>query len=252
CAKDIGEHRRVDRRCKKLCRTRRGAQNYEIRRGVRRDEQLGEDPAEPSRVLFGIPRPLARVTVVGDGVARAAGIPHLVGPQLLEVAGNGRLGRAHAVPGEVVDELRLGAHGASAQDILDERVPGNLRAGDHRCSSRNARSAFWAWRRFSASSHTTDRGPSIASAVISWPRYAGRQCSTIAAGAPASSASLTWKGMKGSSRSAASPSCPIETQLSVAIASAPATASLGEVNTAAEPPVVSAISLARVRMSGAG
>ncbi len=35
---------------------------------------------------------------------------------------------------------------------------------------------FWACRRFSASSHTTDCGPSITSAVTSSPRWAGRQC----------------------------------------------------------------------------
>ncbi len=42
--------------------------------------------------------------------------------------------------------------------------------------------AFWAWRRFSASSHTTLCGPSSTSASISLPRYAGRQCMTIAVG----------------------------------------------------------------------
>ena len=53
--------------------------------------------------------------------------------------------------------------------------------------------AFWACRRFSASSQMTLGGPSRTSAVISLPRYAGRQCSTIASGrrawrrAPASS-----------------------------------------------------------------
>ena len=43
--------------------------------------------------------------------------------------------------------------------------------------------AFWACRRFSASSQTTLCGPSSTSASISLPRYAGRQCITIASGA---------------------------------------------------------------------
>ncbi len=34
---------------------------------------------------------------------------------------------------------------------------------------------FWAWMRFSASSQTTERGPSITSSVTSSPRCAGRQ-----------------------------------------------------------------------------
>ena len=41
-------------------------------------------------------------------------------------------------------------------------------------------SAFCACKRFSASSHTADAGPSITSSVISQPRCAGRQCSTMA------------------------------------------------------------------------
>ncbi|MNE11882.1 hypothetical protein D3C80_1046580 [compost metagenome] len=39
-----------------------------------------------------------------------------------------------------------------------------------------ARMDFWAWRRFSASSKTTDCGPSITASVTSSPRWAGRQC----------------------------------------------------------------------------
>ena len=45
-----------------------------------------------------------------------------------------------------------------------------------RPSSRNSISAFCTCRRFSASSQTTDCGPSITSAATSSPRWAGRQC----------------------------------------------------------------------------
>ena len=40
----------------------------------------------------------------------------------------------------------------------------------------SAKSALAVWRRFSASSNTTDCGPSITSSVTSLPRSAGRQC----------------------------------------------------------------------------
>src|SRR6478672_1183337 len=45
-----------------------------------------------------------------------------------------------------------------------------------------ARIPFWACRRFSASSNTTDCGPSITSSVTSSPRWAGRQCMNSASG----------------------------------------------------------------------
>ena len=45
-----------------------------------------------------------------------------------------------------------------------------------------ARIPFWACRRFSASSNTTDCGPSITSSVTSSPRWAGRQCMNSALG----------------------------------------------------------------------
>ena len=55
-------------------------------------------------------------------------------------------------------------------------------AGHRDRSSSHTSSAFWACSRFSASSHTALAGPSITSSVISSPRCAGRQCSTMASG----------------------------------------------------------------------
>src|SRR4051812_40502262 len=49
-------------------------------------------------------------------------------------------------------------------------------------SKHHARKPFWACRRFSASSNTTDCGPSITSVVTSSPRCAGRQCMNSASG----------------------------------------------------------------------
>ena len=54
------------------------------------------------------------------------------------------------------------------------------------------RMAFWAWRRFSASSKITECGPSMTSEVASSSRCAGRQCMNSASGAAlAISAALT-------------------------------------------------------------
>ncbi len=44
------------------------------------------------------------------------------------------------------------------------------------------RTAFWAWSLFSAWSKTTLWGPSMTSAVTSWPLWAGRQCITMQSG----------------------------------------------------------------------
>ena len=55
------------------------------------------------------------------------------------------------------------------------------------------RMPFWTWRRFSASSNTTDCGPSMTSAVTSSPRWAGRQCMNTASGlASFMSRAFTW------------------------------------------------------------
>src|SRR5260370_902768 len=52
-----------------------------------------------------------------------------------------------------------------------------LFSGDYATASKHhARMPFCAWRRFSASSNTTDCGPSITSSVPSSPPSAGRQC----------------------------------------------------------------------------
>ena len=62
------------------------------------------------------------------------------------------------------------------EDLGDARVPGGARGGcdrwlaGHTPPSRCTSRAFCAWRRFSASSHTHDRGPSTSSASTSRPR----------------------------------------------------------------------------------
>src|SRR5690554_2298636 len=61
------------------------------------------------------------------------------------------------------------------------------------CLRSQASRAFWACRRFSASSQITLCGPSMTSAVTSKPRSAGRQCRNRALGAArAISCAFTW------------------------------------------------------------
>jgi hypothetical protein len=81
---------------------------------------------------------------------------------------------------------------------------------------RRRRTAFWACRRFSAWSRTTDREPSRTSAVISSPRWAGRQCITTASGrAAVRRAAFTWYPANARRRWAASSSCPMLVHTSV-------------------------------------
>src|SRR5204862_7642809 len=70
---------------------------------------------------------------------------------------------------------------------------GDMRGQAHSWPKTQRSTDFWAWMRFSASSHTADCGPSITASVTSSPRCAGRQWRKVAPGAAlASSASLTW------------------------------------------------------------
>jgi hypothetical protein len=113
--------------------------------------------------------------------------------------------------------------------------------------------AFWACRRFSASSHTTDCGPSMTSAATSEPRKAGRQCRNSAPGAAwAIAAASTEYARKTSARASVSASWPMDTQVSVQTTSAPASASAGSVVTRTDPPVCSARSSAARTTAGSG
>jgi len=89
-------------------------------------------------------------------------------------------------------DQRAHAHQAAAQgrdleqeglDLVGRRrrgADGALGHGSGHSPRHHSRMPFWACSRFSASSQTTDCGPSITSAVTSSPRCAGRQCRKIA------------------------------------------------------------------------
>ena len=74
-----------------------------------------------------------------------------------------------------------GFDGERQHDVVDDLGRGGALEHRHGSTPRHqASTPFCACRRFSASSKTTDCGPSITSSVTSSPRWAGRQCMKIA------------------------------------------------------------------------
>ena len=104
------------------------------------------------------------------GVHQGAGVrAHPDGVQLHQVARQGRLGDLDAVLAEQLEQLRLRTHLVAGEQVDDQLVARTLRGGTpgrlghvpssgsgggEACSSQ-VMTAFWAWRRFSASSQTT-------------------------------------------------------------------------------------------------
>ena len=181
-AEDVGELGLVDRRGEELGGAGRGAQHDEVGAGLGADEQLGAEPGQPVAGGRRLPRrrgsPVA--ALAGDGVHEGAGLgAHPDGVQLDQVARQGGLGDVDALLGEQVGQLGLGAHLVGADQVDDLLVPGALgrraqgclrHVGLSCCSRSQVMIAFWACRRFSASSQTTLCGPSMTSASISLPR----------------------------------------------------------------------------------
>ena len=115
--------------------------------------RLGEQPGDRRRI----------------GVAGKDGVDHRA--HLDDAAAHvdgGDLERAHGIVARRAERLvaLLDGHGHAS-------IP----------PRQKARMPFWACRRFSASSKTTDAGPSITSSVTSSPRWAGRQCMKSASSA---------------------------------------------------------------------
>src|SRR5205823_1661791 len=258
-ADDLGQAGPVQGAGQKLGGSGWGTQDDQVAAGVHAGEQLAQQPDQPGRRLLGGAH---RAGALGgyhvDGRA-AVGAADLDRAQLLQVARQGRLGRLYPLAGQQFGKLGLRVHGPVPDQRDDAGVPGGAgeRCGHHRspgaggsaaaraapaggagCASSQVSSAFCAGNRFSAWSNTALCGPSITSSVISSPRWAGRQCSTMAPGAAApSSLALTWYGRKGANRSRPSLSWPIEVHVSVAMTSAPSTASYGSRSVSTEPPV---------------
>ena len=191
-ADDVRQRRPVDGAGQVVRRAGRGAQHGEVPAGVGGHQQLAQQP----RQAFGATGyPAHRAAVLGHDVDAdaAVGAAQLHRAELLEVARQRGLGDVDAFAGEQRGQLALAAHRSGRQDRHDAGLPagpGHFGSGlrpavSHRDrSSSHTSSAFCACSRFSASSHTALCGPSITSSVISCPRCAGRQCSTMASGAP--------------------------------------------------------------------
>ena len=176
-AEDVPQVGLVEGAGEELRRARWGAEHDEVGAGLGADEELGAQAGQavaPGRALAGRDdRPVAALT--RDGVDQCSvGAADLDGVELDEVAAQGGLGDPDPVVAEQVGELGLRTHrvgGDELDDALVARTLGERADGTHPERSRShARTAFWAWRRFSASSHTTDCGPSMTPSEISLPR----------------------------------------------------------------------------------
>mgnify|MGYP007116554486 CR=1 FL=1 len=83
-----------------------------------------------------------------------------------------------AHPSATRTAAREAARSASGRvAVARAAAPFSIQPPKHQAST-----AFWAWRRFSASSHTRERAPSMTASVTSSPRCAGRQCRKTASG----------------------------------------------------------------------
>ena len=164
-------------------RSGRGAQDDEVGRVRHLDHPL---PQHPPEMVLG--RDLVHGQL-GQGVdGLTAGDPHLDGADLLEVARHRGLGGLDPFAGQELHQLRLVGHGVG----LEQPGDAVLTLGLARSSpvhhpppgpSSQASRPRTACMRLAAWRHTTLRGPSRTSAVISSPRWAGRQCRTTASGA---------------------------------------------------------------------
>ena len=152
--------------------SRAEARNCAAPGGVRRTTRLALDSALTSRSsqvgpagleVLGVHRRVRRAVAAErrHRVDQAVvGGPNLARAELDEVARQGGLGDCDALGGQQGGQLGLGADGVVAQQLDDAGVPGGLGGGGRHGSpvdlrSNHTISAFWACRRFSASSQTT-------------------------------------------------------------------------------------------------
>ena len=176
-AEDVAEVGLVEGTGEELRGTGRRTEHDEVGAGLGADEQLGAQAGQPVAAGRGLAgRGDAAVTALPrHGVDEGAvGVAHLDRVELDEVAAQRGLGDADAVVAEEVGELGLGAHRVGRHDVDDPLVAGALGQRGHGRhddrSSSQVSTAFWACRRFSASSQTTECGPSMTSSEISLPR----------------------------------------------------------------------------------
>ena len=126
----------------------------------------------------------------------------LSGPAILQISSYWRAGetvRLNLLPDRSAAEL-LAANRSGGRDVkavlrqvLPERFVRAWCGRTGYCPINSSMTAFWACRRFSASSKMTELGLSATASVTSSPRWAGRQCRNSVSGlAAAISFSFTW------------------------------------------------------------
>ena len=160
-AEDVGELGLVEGAGEELRGARRRPEDHQVGARLGAHQQLAAQARQALGARDGLDgRPGSSVASLGrHGVhQRAGGRPHLDRVELDEVARQRRLGDVQAAVGEEVGELGLRAHLVVRHQLDDQLVPRVLGRGAERVrahgpsSSRKASTAFWAWRRFSASS----------------------------------------------------------------------------------------------------
>ena len=169
---------------RKLRGAGRRAQHAQVRRGVRGDEQLRAQPGQPGLARGGLARttgvrsppspgtaytsaPLVERTLTASSSTRSRDSVACVTdrPSALSRSASSVCERTWPVAEHLDDPLLAGALGEREVGVLAHAA-----SSGHASSSSQASTAFCTCRRFSASSQTTLRGPSITSAVISLPR----------------------------------------------------------------------------------
>src|SRR3954451_14181832 len=182
-AQDVGEPGAVDRAADDVGGARWRAQHDEVAALRDLHDELADDAPE----MVVRDRPL--LGVLGNRVGHGTtGDPDLHRAELLEVAADRGLGRDDAVGRQHLDQLRLARDRLLLEQpgdaVLPLRLPqrrhlrlgrlpirtgGPVVPGLHGASTRNARTARVASRRFPACCHTALRGPSTTSSVTSSP-----------------------------------------------------------------------------------
>ena len=121
--------------------------------------QGGAEQHGQSRSLPQQPGDRRGIAMAGQNGVHGGAEPHHAATHIQRLD---REGDRHIVQTEIGNRTRRGGHHAGRAPMHQAITP------------------FCAWRRFSASSKTTDCGPSMTSSVTSSPRWAGRQCMKMA------------------------------------------------------------------------
>ena len=181
----------------------------------RRQRRIGAQPGEPFRIVADIAAQFAAAVIAHQQVDDPALGLRLQGQlafPVLEQRADQR-GQHQGLGQQMLDRHRIVMRGkdrfqhgtqphhppagiatgnGETQHLIVTGFAQGIGGAAHSWSNAQRSTDFCAWMRFSASSHTTERGPSITASVTSSPRWAGRQWRNSASPrAPAISSELT-------------------------------------------------------------